>query len=67
MALYNVIVPGQLSRYSDELWAGQPGFDSQEGQEIFLFFSVQTGSGTHPASYTMGIRGSFPEDKSAMV
>jgi hypothetical protein len=31
--------PGNFSRYSDELWAGQPGFDSQQGQEIFLYFT----------------------------
>jgi hypothetical protein len=26
-----------LSRYSDELRAGRPGFNSRQGQEIFLF------------------------------
>jgi hypothetical protein len=28
-----------------------------------LLHHVQTGSGTHPASYPMGAGGSFPEDK----
>jgi hypothetical protein len=30
----------QLSRYSDELPAGRLGFDSPQGQEIFLFSTV---------------------------
>jgi hypothetical protein len=29
--------PGELSRYSDRLWAGRAVLDSQQGQEIFLF------------------------------
>jgi hypothetical protein len=29
--------PGRLSRYSDGLRAGRPGFDSRKGREIFLF------------------------------
>jgi hypothetical protein len=32
---------------------------------ISLLHVVQTGSGTHPASYSMGTRGSFPGGKSA--
>jgi len=28
-----------------------------------LHHHIQTGSGAHPASYTMGIRGSFPGGK----
>jgi hypothetical protein len=28
--------PGKLSRYSDGLWAGEPGFDFLQGQETFL-------------------------------
>jgi hypothetical protein len=28
-----------------------------------FFFSVQTGSGAHPASFPMGTRGSFPGGK----
>jgi hypothetical protein len=39
--------------------AGQPG-DSQYGQKIFLYSSVQTGSGAQPASYPMGNGDSFP-------
>jgi hypothetical protein len=27
----------ELSRYSDELWAGRPGFDSRWRQGIFLY------------------------------
>jgi hypothetical protein len=30
----------ELSRRSDGLWVGQPGFDSRQGQEICLFFAV---------------------------
>jgi hypothetical protein len=30
-----------------------------------LHYWLQNGSGTHPASYPMGIRGSFPEGKLA--
>jgi hypothetical protein len=43
----------QLSRYSDGLRAGRPGFDSREGI-IDFFDSVQTDSRAHPASYSMG-------------
>jgi hypothetical protein len=32
---------------------------------FFLHHRVQTGSGTHPASYSMGTRGSLPEGKAA--
>jgi hypothetical protein len=48
------------SRYSDGLLAGQPGFDSWQGKEIFLLLSAQTSSGAHPASHPMGTGGSFP-------
>jgi len=34
---------------------------------IFLLPSVQTGSGAHPASYSMGIRDSFPGGKAVEV
>jgi hypothetical protein len=46
-------------QYSHGLQAGRPGFDSRKGQEILLH-SVQTDSGAHPASYSMGTEGSFP-------
>jgi hypothetical protein len=36
------------------------GFESRKGLGIFFHHRVQTGSGTHPASYPMGTRGSFP-------
>jgi len=32
-----------------------------------LHHSVQTGSGSHPASYSLGTVGSFPENKVAGV
>jgi hypothetical protein len=35
------------------------------GQEFSLLHVVQTGSGVHPASYSMGTVGSFPEGKAA--
>jgi hypothetical protein len=38
--MYYVHGPGQLSQYSDGPRAGQPGFDSQQGQEIFLYSTV---------------------------
>jgi hypothetical protein len=47
------------------LRAERPGFDSWHGQEISLLHRVQTGSGAHPASYPMGIGGSFPGGKVA--
>jgi hypothetical protein len=34
--------------------------------DFLLFHSVQTGSGAHPASYSMGNRGSFLGDKAAV-
>jgi hypothetical protein len=33
---------GQFSRYSDGLRAGRPGFNSRQGQEIFLYSIVST-------------------------
>jgi hypothetical protein len=36
-----------------------------EARDFSLLHSVQTGTGTHPASYPMGTRGSFPGDKVA--
>jgi hypothetical protein len=49
----------KLSRYSDGLRAGQPGFDFRQGKVFFLFHSIQTGSGARPPSYTMGTEGYF--------
>lgn len=38
--------------------------DSWQGQEIFFFLrNIQTGCDAHPASYSVGIGGSFPESK----
>jgi hypothetical protein len=43
-----------LSRCSDRL-----GFHSRQGQDFSLLYSVQTGSGAHPASHPLGSTG-FP-------
>jgi hypothetical protein len=55
--------PAELSKYSDR-WQANGRFYSRQGQEISLH-SIQTGSGTHPASYPIGTGGSFPEGKMA--
>jgi hypothetical protein len=39
--------------------------ESQLGKKIILLHVVQTGSGVHPTSYTMGTGGSFPGVKAA--
>jgi hypothetical protein len=56
---------GWLSRYSDELRAGRPWFDSRQGQAFSLLHTVQTGSGAYPSSYPVGTMGSFPRGKAA--
>jgi hypothetical protein len=40
-------------------------FEPQYGQEFSLLHVVQTGSGVHPTSCPMGIRGFFPGGKAA--
>jgi hypothetical protein len=57
------IYNGMLGWNSERLLAGRPGFDSQKEQDIFLFSTVQTGSGAHPASYPVVNWGSSPEGK----
>jgi hypothetical protein len=44
--------PRQLSRYSDALRAGRPGFDSRQGRETFLCFTASrlAPGPTHPPS-----------------
>jgi hypothetical protein len=42
------------------LRAERPGFDYWEGGIFSLHQHIQTGSGVHPASYSMGTEGSFP-------
>jgi hypothetical protein len=54
----------QLSLYSVWLRTGRPGFDPPTDAEDFSSnLCVQTGSGAHPASCTMGTGGSFPGGK----
>ena len=60
-ALHFVSWAGQRSWYSDWLWAGRSGDRIPVGARFSA--PVQTGSGAHPASCTMGI-GSFPGVKS---
>jgi hypothetical protein len=45
-------VSEQLSRYSDVLQGGRPGFDSQKGK-IFLFSTPSKPAVAHPRSYAM--------------
>jgi hypothetical protein len=45
-----VCVVDYIGRCSDGVLAGQPGFDSRQGQYISLLYSVQTDSGTQLAS-----------------
>jgi hypothetical protein len=45
---------------------GRPELHSRQGQQtIFLFKSVQTDSGAHPASYPMDTRSTFAGRKAA--
>jgi hypothetical protein len=37
------------------------GLIPRKGKRLFLLCSVHTGSEAHPASYTMGTRGLFPQ------
>jgi hypothetical protein len=43
--------------YSDGLQAGQPEFESWQGQDFSLLHGVHTGSGALPASYPVGTGG----------
>jgi hypothetical protein len=43
----------KMSRYSDGLRSGRPGFESRQGKGLFLLYSVQTSSVANPASYPM--------------
>jgi hypothetical protein len=46
------------------LGTGQSGFDPRQRQKDFSSsLCVQTGSGAHPASYSMSTGGPFPGDK----
>jgi hypothetical protein len=55
---------GQLSQYSVWLRAGRPRFDPlQRGKDFSSILCIQTGSGAHPASCTMGTGSPFPGAK----
>jgi hypothetical protein len=57
---YPVSLLSLLTWYSDRQWAGQPGFDSRQGQAIFLYSAASIPAlGVHQASYQMAI-GDFP-------
>jgi hypothetical protein len=43
------------------------GLIPDRGRGFFLLARVQTGSGSHPASYPMGTEGPFPGDKVWLV
>jgi hypothetical protein len=68
-ALLSIIILGvcnpileNCSRYNEEL-DGQGSIPGST--RFFLLYSVQTGSGAHPAFYQMGIGGSYPGGKAA--
>jgi hypothetical protein len=54
-----------LSRYSDGLRAGNPGFESQQVHYFSSLHNVQTGCGAQTASCLMDSEGDFPEGKTA--
>jgi hypothetical protein len=62
MGCFSWVLHGRLSRDSavglDDREVGE--FESRLGQEFSLLHVVQTGSGVHPTSYTMGTGGYFP-------
>jgi hypothetical protein len=52
---------GYLGRYSDGLWARRPGFDSRQGQEIFLYSTLSRpalGSTQPPIQWVLRARSS---------
>jgi hypothetical protein len=55
--LFHIIIePWQLSRIALGYGLDDRGFESRQNLELPLHHLVPTGSGTHPASYTMGTR-----------
>jgi hypothetical protein len=56
---YTKLGHDRFSRYSDGLLAEGPGFDSRQGHDFYILYSVQTGSGAHLASYTVSTGGDF--------
>jgi hypothetical protein len=58
---------GTAQLYSAGLWAGWSRVRVPEGTGNFSHHRAQNGSGSHPASYPMGNRSSFPAGKAAGV
>jgi hypothetical protein len=50
--------------YGPDSWGSRVRFPVGAGN-FSLHHRVKNGSGAHPASYSMGTRGSFPEGKAA--
>jgi hypothetical protein len=44
--LQQAVLPGELSRYRNELWGGGPGFYFRKDQDFSLLHSVQTALGS---------------------
>jgi hypothetical protein len=67
-ALMWIVTPSLQSCYSrdsEELRTAEPGFDSRQRQDIFLYSPVQTESGAHPTFYPVGTGVCSPGDKAA--
>ena len=57
-----------FSRYNDFAagWTTQESwFDSRYGKDISLLYKIQSGSGAHQESYSVGSGGALQEDKAA--
>jgi len=52
-------VTAQSTRWATGWTIGVLGFDSRRGWEFCLHHRVQNGSGAHPASFPVVIRGCF--------
>lgn len=57
-----ILYPEELSRYSDGLLTGSPGFEFRQGRRTSLE-SVHSGFEAHRSSYKMATRDFFPQDK----
>jgi hypothetical protein len=60
-----MLLGSQDSSVGIEMSYGLDGLGSipSRGRDFSLHHSVDAGSGAHPASYTMSIKGSFPGNK----